>query len=102
MWGPAKRGSPETLGLLVLASMLEEAPIGERDRIGPPDVLRYLTSDGLVIQCSVCRRVRVAGGRPYAWELVPEYVMTPRHDISHGICRLCRELYYGMPAREGA
>jgi hypothetical protein len=95
------RGSPVTVGVLVLASMLEEAPIGERYRIGPPDALRYLTPDGLIVQCSGCRRVRVVGGRPPAWELVPEYLVTPRHDVSHGLCRLCRELYYGMPAREG-
>lgn len=93
--------SPEIVGVLVLASRLEEAPIGERYRIGRPDLIRFQTMDGLVVQCSGCRRVRVAGGRPFVWEFVPEYVEAPRSDVSHGICRLCREIYYGMPAREG-
>ena len=93
--------SPEIGGMVVLASMLEEAPIGERYRIGKPDLIRYQTREGLVVQCSGCRRVRVAGERPHLWELVPEYVETPRSNVSHGICRLCREIYYGMPAREG-
>lgn len=100
---PLRPRSPsEPVGVLVLASMLEEAPIGERYRIGPPDVRRYLSSEGLLVQCSGCRRVRVTGDRPHDWELVPEYLVTPRRDVSHGICRLCRDIYYGMPAREGA
>ena len=97
-----RRGLPLTAGVLVLASMIEEAPIGERYKLGIPDVLRYLSAEGLLVQCSGCRRVRVAGGRPHVWELVPEFMTTPRPRVSHGICRLCRELYYGMPAREEA
>jgi PAS domain-containing protein len=97
-----KHRSTERVGVLVLTSMLEEAPIGERYKIGPLDERRYLTPDGLVFQCSGCRRVRVAGPPPSVWELVPEYVAKPRQDVSHGLCRLCRELYYGMIAREGS
>lgn len=96
-----KRSSSDMVGVLVLASMLEEAPIGERYRIGRPDMHRYLSAEGIVIQCSGCRRVRVAGGPLYVWELVPEYVLKPLDEVSHGICRVCREIYYGMPAREG-
>lgn len=97
-----KRRSAEVVGALVLTSMIEEAPIGERYQFGEPDALRYLTIDSLILQCSGCRRVRVAGPPPTVWELVPEYVATPRQDVSHGLCNLCRELHYGMPAREAA
>lgn len=97
-----RRRSDEPAGVLVLASMLEEAPIGERYRIGTPDETRYRSSDGLVHQCSGCRRVRVAGASPRVWEFVPEYVATPRLDVSHGLCALCREIHYGMPVREAS
>ncbi len=95
-----RRPSSETVGVLVLTSLIEEAPIGERYPLGTPDELRYRCADGLVRQCSGCRRVRVAGPPPAVWELVPEYVATPRQDVSHGICRLCREIYYGMLPKE--
>jgi hypothetical protein len=91
------RRSAEKVGVLILTSLIEEAPIGERYRLGTPDELRYLDPDGLVRQCSGCRRVRVTGPSPPVWELVPEYVATPPPDVSHGLCKLCREIHYGLP-----
>jgi hypothetical protein len=88
--------SGEWAGVLVLTTLMDEGAIGERYRIGPPDELRYLCRDGLIRQCSDCRRVRIAGSSPPEWEIVPEYVPTPRHNVSHGLCKLCRELYYGI------
>ncbi|MEO8801134.1 MAG: hypothetical protein ABI551_24800 [Polyangiaceae bacterium] len=56
----------------------------------------YGEADGLITQCSHCRRVqRVDGTREWDW--VPEYVARPLPTISHGLCNLCVEYYYSNP-----
>lgn len=91
------RRTGERAGVLVLTALLEEAPIDEIYPIGPPDELRYLCPDGFIRQCSGCRRVWIAGSSPPEWDIVPEYIGAPRRNISHGLCKLCRELHYGIP-----
>ena len=94
------RRTGERAGMVVLTTLLEEAPIEQDYSIGRPDEKRYLCPDGLIRQCSGCRRVRVAGSSPPEWELVPEYVASPRPNISHDLCKLCREIHYGIAVDE--
>lgn len=96
----ATRHAPGAVHLLVATFKIADAPIGERYTIGPPDRQRYVGAEGLLLQCGGCRRVHVAGSvSPRIWEFVPEYVSSPRIDVSHGLCELCRELFYGSGRR---
>lgn len=95
----ARPGATEPEAVLQLTSMLEDAPIAERYPIGPPDEARFRQPEGVILQCGGCRRVKVAGPPTPVWEYVPEWVVTPRQDISHGICEVCREVHYGMLRR---
>jgi hypothetical protein len=92
-------GREGPVGLVVLTSMIEDAPIEARYRLAPPDEQRHRQPTGFILQCGGCRRVHVTGTAPRVWEFVPEYVAQPRTDISHGICELCREVLYGIRLR---
>jgi hypothetical protein len=87
------------LAVLVVTSLIEEAPIGERYWLARPDERRYRQPTSLILQCGGCRRVQVAGTAPRLWELVPEYVANPPSNVSHGLCELCREVRYGSHVR---
>lgn len=63
-----------------------------------PLLVKYLGGDGLVTQCSHCRRIRDAGN-PRRWDWVPAWVDSPLANISHGICLPCWRHYY--PGKEG-
>lgn len=51
-------------------------------------------SSGVIAMCSHCRRVRAAT-LPERWDWVPEYLASPRLDISHGLCPGCYHYHYG-------
>ncbi len=53
----------------------------------------YRTADGLIVQCSHCRRVRREGS-PSSWDWVRRYVASPPDGISHGICGVCLDSHY--------
>lgn len=57
------RRTGDRAGVLVLTTLLVEAPIDEIYPIDRPDELRYLCPDGLIRQCSGCRRARIADRR---------------------------------------
>jgi hypothetical protein len=97
---PISRGG-DFAGVLVTTRLLEEAPIGERYVVAPFDERRFLEPDGRMVQCGGCRRMRVAGSSPSVWVFVPELIARPRENTSHGICELCREVYYGILPRGG-
>ena len=79
-------------GILVVNSpVYAGAPLGEACA---PVEANYRNSDGLIIQCCHCRRVRRIGARK-AWDRVPEWVSKFPHDTSHGICEPCFGFYYG-------
>ncbi|HYO94853.1 MAG TPA: hypothetical protein VER33_10090 [Polyangiaceae bacterium] len=54
---------------------------------------RYVDVQGLVHQCSNCRRVRRASDVT-AWDWVAELVEHPASNTSHGICSVCCGRYY--------
>jgi hypothetical protein len=86
----------EPSGLLVVTTLLEDAPVGERYPTAPLDERAYRQPSGLVLQCSGCRRVHVVGTSPRAWCFVPEYVALPPRQVTHGLCEVCRALHYGV------
>jgi hypothetical protein len=85
----------ELRGVLVLTSQTAEGPLEQQYRVAPPDPSRYRQPNGFILQCGGCRRVHVTGTAPREWEFVTEHVLRPRHQVTHGLCEVCRELYYG-------
>jgi len=54
----------------------------------------YRNSHGLIVMCASCRRTRRNLCDVEIWDWVPDFVgVLPTH-VTHGICSLCRELYY--------
>lgn len=90
-----ERSGTDVRGVLVLSTLVGEGPIEDQYRLARPELSRYRQPSNLILQCGACRRVNVAGSSPREWDLVPEYVAHPRPDVTHGLCGLCRELYYG-------
>lgn len=64
------------------------------------DLRDYVGSDGILVQCSHCRRCRRLagpGGPPqgsWEWDWVPAYVATPPAAVSHGLCMTCFAHHY--------
>lgn len=52
----------------------------------------------LISMCAGCRRVRVSEGREEQWEWIREAVRAAPENVSHGLCPLCCEHYYGRDA----
>lgn len=61
---------------------------------GRTDLARYVRADGILVQCSNCRRVRTTAEG--TWEWVPEVVASPPRRVSHGLCHLCDGFYFGL------
>jgi len=78
-------------GLVVEHSLLVAQPheLGSEDA----DEAAYRRDDGLVLQCSNCRRVRRA--REPVWDWVPSLVVRQAQSVSHGICKSCVGFYFG-------
>ncbi len=79
-------------GLLVTHSVA-------RDEVHPgPDCepleARYRAANGMILQCSHCRRVRRVGSTPPTWDWVPAYVEQVPASSSHGLCEVCLDYYY--------
>jgi len=95
---PVFTPSGELAGLSAVYTMLREAPISESYPPVARDAGRYRAANGLIRQCSCCRRVRDPG-EPNAWDLVPALVVSRHPDVSHGICPVCVELHYPSASR---
>jgi len=91
---PVFAASGEAEGVLSLSTIIAEAPIAERHVVSLPDDARFQGTTGRITQCAWCRRVHLAGTEPRLWLFVPAYVESPPSLLDHGICELCRELYY--------
>jgi hypothetical protein len=59
----------------------------------------YRGADGAITQCACCRRVRDPGQED-RWDLVASLVEQPASGTATGLCGMCRELHYGLPAAE--
>jgi hypothetical protein len=58
----------------------------------------YRDKNGFITMCSNCRRTRRVGCAPQIWDWVSAFVANPPDCVSHGICGLCLEYYYGPAA----
>lgn len=61
----------------------------------PPNVAALRAENGFFTMCSHCRRTRVPGA-PDTWVWAPDLVHNMPANVSHGICRLCAELHFGL------
>lgn len=82
---------PEQAGFVVVNSPVIEAP--QTRQAHPPLLARYVDRNGLVHQCSHCRRMQSAED-PAVWEWVPAWVERPQVATSHSLCAICLAHYY--------
>jgi PAS domain-containing protein len=81
----------------VIHRVVREVPLAEVYPVVTGDEERWRAEDGLVEQCSCCRRVR-RPEEPAEWDLVPGLVAEPPADVRFGYCALCLELHYAAGA----
>jgi hypothetical protein len=79
----------DVLGIVVLHTAVTEAPALPVPPDHPP---AYAHADGLVHQCTSCRRVQLPG-EP-RWEYLASYAEKPPRATTHGICPTCFEATY--------
>jgi hypothetical protein len=84
-------------GVAVIHRLVRELPLAEVYPVVAGDEGRWRDEDGVVEQCSCCRRVR-RPEEPEEWDLVPGLVAEPPADASFGYCALCLELHYAAGA----
>jgi hypothetical protein len=77
--------------LVLIHSLIREVA---RSDDGPRRTAALYTRDGIITQCSHCRRVE-RREPPNAWEWVLELVQCPAPNVSHGLCPPCIAFYYG-------
>ena len=53
----------------------------------------YVGPSGLINQCMHCRKVKAATGAD-RWDWIPMMIASRDRRVSHGLCRVCLELYY--------
>lgn len=80
-------------GFLVVNSLRLEHPHALDDAVAAPRAEDYQDDNGLVCQCSHCRRYR-RRGLPERWDWVPAWVRRQPARTSHGLCRICFDYYY--------
>jgi hypothetical protein len=81
----------EAGGMIMAHSLVIEVP---HSATPSPALERvYRDDNGIIVQCSHCRRFRRADGSAQ-WDWVPEYVARSPENCSHGICRMCAPYYY--------
>jgi hypothetical protein len=84
---------PDNSGLMIVNSLTVERPHGsEREPSNLTDV--YTTKDhGITTMCCHCRRTRKIDQKE-VWDWVPGFVERPPRLVSHGICPVCRIVFY--------
>lgn len=82
-------------GLLVVHSQVSQLLRPAVDRRLQPVVLADYLIDGLVYQCSNCRRIRrILPDGQEDWHWVPALVSEPPPETVYSLCSVCREYYY--------
>jgi hypothetical protein len=87
---PVKNGA----GLLVVNTLAAERRHDAEER--PPHAANpalYVDQDGIVRQCTHCRRIQVAGSSDL-WHWVPAWVEHCPPSTSHTLCTFCLDYYY--------
>lgn len=81
-------------GLLVVNSLTVSEPMkAARKGRRLPLQSRYRDGNGLITQCSHCRRVQLRDN-PNRWDWVPAWVKEMPEETSHGLCPACYGHYY--------
>jgi hypothetical protein len=81
-------------GLLLVHSLRVQRPHDPHERSAQePDASRYAHPDGMIRQCSHCRRVQLAADLK-AWHWIPEWVRSCPGNTSHSLCPVCLDYYY--------
>lgn len=86
----------EGTGFVLFNSVLVERahdPIARKPY--PPAVATYTNQDGLIIQCSTCRRVKFPN-EPDRWDWIPDWVRHFPLNTSHGLCPPCFRHQYPL------
>lgn len=79
-------------GLVIINSLTKEHP-HEGNTNPPPNNEAYTNNNGLICQCSNCRRVKKPF-QPEKWDWVPQWVKSVPDNTSHTICPVCFDYYY--------
>jgi hypothetical protein len=61
--------------------------------IRPPLTALYRTTGGVITMCMHCRRTR-RSEESEIWDWVPEFLVAPPDNVSHGLCSTCFHYYY--------
>lgn len=82
-------------GLLLEHSLTIETP--NTMQPCPAEDVLYRMPDGVIVQCSNCRRTRRADQS--GWDWVPQWVKKVPETMSHGLCEVCVGFYWGRFTR---
>jgi hypothetical protein len=77
--------------------LLEHSRVVEHPHHATPSDLApasYARTDGTILQCSNCRRIRRSEGE--SWDWVPAWTKAPPPYTSHGLCAACSAFYWGV------
>src|SRR5262249_24420980 len=86
-------------GIVVVNSLsLEPAHDPEDRRRATAVDSDYAAEEGYLTMCSHCRRTARLDGSNWDW--VPEFVLLPPMNVTHGICGVCVNLFYPDYSRE--
>lgn len=84
----------EAAGLLIFNSLVvEEAHDPVARKPYPAAAATYTNEDGLIVQCSACRRVNFPGEAD-RWDWIPDWVRDFPLHTSHGFCPPCFRYHY--------
>ncbi len=78
-------------GIVVINHLIEERT--HTASSGQPVKAIYLNKNGLIAQCSHCRKVRQSESN-MQWDWVSEWVANPPSEITHSLCEFCADYYY--------
>ena len=84
------RVMPLSGGLLLIHHLIAEQPVGHPAHAAEREA--YVDEHGMVHQCAHCRMVLRQGSQ--TWDWVPDWVVDPPRDTSHGLCPVCFRYHY--------
>lgn len=93
--GPAE-GTASAPGLLLRHFLRIEGPLERQYELTDAPAERFQDANGLLLQCSCCRRAKVPGTEQWKMSLAL-FEPSPLR-ISHGLCGSCLEAYYPEPS----
>lgn len=65
--------------------------------IDPADESSYRNAQGMITQCSNCRRTLQPSTK--AWHWIPAWIAQPNPKLSHGLCPACAGFFWGTKLR---